>query len=106
MTQEVIGRWVAEKNDRAFLEFQEDGTLRGSDGANALATSWTLESEGITIKPSLTTLKAAPGMITWVPKARWVSPDGDRLRLFDAADNHLGDLHRQPAGTTYTLGGR
>ncbi|UVI37535.1 META domain-containing protein [Brevibacterium spongiae] len=106
MTHAVIGRWTAENNDRAFLEFHEDGTLRGSDGANGLATSWSDESAGVTVKPSMTTLKAAPGMITWVTKARRVEADGDRLALFDAAENHLGDLHRQPPGTTYKLGGR
>ncbi|SMX75210.1 META domain [Brevibacterium iodinum ATCC 49514] len=106
MTQELIGRWIAETNERAFLEFSEDGSLRGSDGANALVTSWSTEAEGFIIKPSMMTLKAAPGMLTWVPKARRVEPDGDRLRLFDAADNHLGDLHRQPPGPTHKLGGR
>ncbi len=106
MTQELIGRWTAETNDRAFLEFAEDGSLRGSDGANNLVTTWSAEPEGLIIKPSLMTLKAAPGMLTWVPKARRVELDGDRLRLFDAADNHLGDLHRQPPGPTHQLGGR
>ena len=28
MTQEIIGRWIAETNERAFLEFSEDGSLR------------------------------------------------------------------------------
>ena len=106
MTQELIGRWIAETNERAFLEFSEDGSLRGSDGANSLVTSWSAEPEGLMIKSSMMTLKAAPGMITWVPKARRVEPDGDRLQLFDAADNHLGNLHRQPPGTTHKLGGR
>ncbi|WGP07614.1 META domain-containing protein [Bacillus subtilis] len=106
MTQEIIGRWSAETNERAFLEFSEDGSLRGSDGANNLVTSWSAEPEGFMIKSSMMTLKAAPGMVSWVPRARRVEPDGDRLQLFDAADNHLGDLHRQPPGTTHKLGGR
>ncbi|WP_152347938.1 META domain-containing protein [Brevibacterium sp. CFH 10365] len=106
MTQELIGRWVAETNERAFLEFSEDGSLRGSDGANNLVTSWSTEPEGVMIRSSLMTLKAAPGMLTWVPKARRVEADGDRLHLFDAGENHLGDLHRQPPGTTHKLGGR
>ena len=66
MTQELIGRWVAETNERAFLEFSEDGSLRGSDGANALVTSWSTEPEGLKIKSSMMTLKAAPGMVRWV----------------------------------------
>ena len=86
MTQELIGRWTAETNERAYLEFSENGSLRGSDGANNLVTSWSIEPEGFMIKSSLMTLKAAPGMVTWVPKARRVEPDGDRLQLFDAAD--------------------
>ena len=106
MTQDLIGRWVAEDNERAFLEFGEDGSLRGSDGANALVTSWSTESEGIIIKSAMMTLKAAPGMLTWVTKAHRVAPDGDRLNLFDSADNHLGVLVRQPSKPTYTLGGR
>ncbi|AMT93661.1 hypothetical protein A2T55_07630 [Brevibacterium linens] len=106
MTQELIGRWVAEDNERAFLEFGEDGSLRGSDGANALVTSWSADPEGLNIKSAMMTLKAAPGMVTWVTKARRVDPDGDLLHLFDAAENHLGDLHRQPPGATHELGGR
>lgn len=106
MTHEVIGRWVSEKNDRAFLEFHDDGSLRGSDGANAIVTSWSNEPEGILVKSSIMTLKASPGMITWIPKARRVEPTEDRLQLFDAADKHLGELHRQPPGKTFTLGGQ
>ncbi|WP_166971196.1 META domain-containing protein [Brevibacterium atlanticum] len=106
MTHDAIGRWVAEDNDRAFLDFQEDGTLRGNDGANALVTSWTDDSEGVTIKSSLTTLRAAPNMIKWIPKARRVEPDGDRLHVFDSAENHLGDLLRQPPAGSGTDEGR
>ncbi|WP_209325221.1 META domain-containing protein [Brevibacterium renqingii] len=106
MTHEVVGRWAAEKNDRAFLAFLEDGTVRGSDGANAIATSWSEEAEGLMIAPSMTTLMAAPGMLTWVPKARRVEPDGNRLNLFDTADNHLGVLLRQPPGSADTNEGR
>lgn len=106
MTQELIGRWTAETNERAYLEFSENGSLRGSDGANNLVTSWSIEPEGFMIKSSLMTLKAAPGMVTWVPKARRVEPVGDHLRVFDAAGNHLGDLHRQPRGAAHRLGGR
>lgn len=96
MTHTAIGRWVAEDNERAFLHFHDDGTLRGSDGANAIVTSWSDEPEGVTIKPSLMTLRAAPGMIKWIPRARRVESDGDRLHVFDSADSHLGDLLRQP----------
>ena len=99
MTHEIIGRWAAEQNERAFLEFQEDGRLRGSDGANTIATSWSDEAEGLMVKPSMTTLMAAPGMLTWVTRARRVAPDGDRLEVFDAADKHVGTLLRQPPDT-------
>lgn len=106
MTHDAIGRWVAEDNDRAFLDFHEDGTLRGSDGANAIVTSWTDEPEGVMIKSSLMTLRAAPNMVQWIPKAHRVVPDGDRLQVFDAADNHLGDLVRQPPGAADSAEGR
>jgi hypothetical protein len=99
MTHEIIGRWAAEQNERAFLEFQADGRLRGSDGANTIATSWSDEAEGLMVKPSMTTLMAAPGMLTWVTRARRVAPDGDRLDVFDAADKHVGTLLRQPPDT-------
>jgi hypothetical protein len=106
MTHEAVGRWVAEDNDRAFLDFHEDGTLRGSDGANAIVTSWTDEPEGVSIKSSMMTLRAAPGMVRWIPKARRVEPDGQTLHLFDSADSHLGDLVRQPPGGTGAGEGR
>src|SRR5699024_6740860 len=99
MTHEIIGRWAAEQNERAFLEFQEDGRLRGSDGATTITTSWSDEAEGLMVKPSMTTLMAAPGMLTWVTSARRVAPAGARLDVFDAAAKHVGTLLRHPPDT-------
>lgn len=97
MTHSVIGRWVVEKNPRAFLEFKEDGSLSGSDGANRIVTTWTDEENGPTVKASFSTLMAAPNMVGWVTKARRVEPDGRELKVYDAKDDHLGVLIRDDA---------
>ncbi|MCD1284544.1 MULTISPECIES: META domain-containing protein [unclassified Brevibacterium] len=107
MTHSVIGKWVAEQNARAFLEFKEDGSLSGSDGANRIVTTWTDEENGPTVKPSVSTLMAAPNMVTWVTKARRVEPDGRELKLYDSEDNNLGVLIRDEAAESPdTSGGR
>ena len=99
MSPSPIGRWVVEDNPRAFLEFGEDGSLSGSDGANAIATTWSDGDQGILVEPSLSTLRAAPDMVRWVTRTRRVEPVGQELRVFDAADTHLGVLIRQPLGS-------
>lgn len=95
MTNSVNGRWVSSKpGSAAFLKITDDGSLTGSDGANRISTTWTADDSGAVVESFLTTQRATQGMERWVGRTRRVEADGDRLNVFDQADNHLGVLHR------------
>lgn len=95
MAQNIIGRWAPEPGSRAFLDFADDGALTGSDGANRIVTSWEADGDGsAAITQFLTTQMAAPGMKTWVGRARGARVDGDTLIVLDSAGNRLGEMVR------------
>lgn len=95
MTQQINGKWISAKDgSSAFLEFDQDGTLTGSDGGNRISTTWGAEGPGAVIKPFATTQRAVMGMEAWVGRVHRAEPDGDVLTVFDHGGNHLGELVR------------
>lgn len=99
MTHSASGRWAAESNPHAFLEFALDGSVTGSDGANRIVTTWQPDGDGsAVVAPFLTTQMAAKGMQTWVGGVRRVEVDGDVLAVFDQSGNRLGELIRDNGG--------
>lgn len=93
MSNSVNGKWVSSKDgSSAFLKFDEDGTLTGSDGGNRISTTWGPEGSGAVIKPFATTQRAVMGMELWVGRVHRVEADGDVLTVLDHGGNHLGEL--------------
>lgn len=102
MNHAFVGRWTSEKNSRVFLEFVEDGSLRGSDGANVISSSWDGNGREAAVQSFMTTQRAVQGMESWVSRVRGVGADGDRLAVFDHSGEHIGDLTRDTAEATTT----
>lgn len=94
--QNVIGTWRSKETDRPYLTLKEDHTLVGHDGCNGLSGRFTFSDDGekIFIHDLFGTLKACPGVDTWLRKARSAIIDGDTLTLFDDADEVIGTLER------------
>ncbi|GAA1939852.1 MULTISPECIES: META domain-containing protein [Brevibacterium] len=98
MTNSVNGKWISTKDgSSAFLQFEEDGTLTGSDGGNRISTTWGAEEPGAVVKPFATTQRAVMGMEAWVGRVHRVEAEGDVLTVFDHSGNHLGVLNRAAA---------
>lgn len=101
------GRWKAENPANAFLEFRGaaavggllggkpgEGTLAGSDGCNGVGGWYTPDGETATIRRGLNTLKACPGVDTWLSKAASVRADGTALHVYNGAGEEIGVLTR------------
>lgn len=101
------GRWEAEVPTTAFLEFRGpapvggllggkpgEGVLSGSDGCNGVGGWYAPDGETATIRRGLSTLKACPGVDTWLSKAASVRADGATLHVFDGAGAEIGVLTR------------
>lgn len=101
------GRWEAEDPATAFLEFRDaaagggllggkpgEGTLSGSDGCNGVGGWYTPDGVTATIRRGLNTLKACPGVNTWLSKAASVRADGTTLHVYDRAGDEIGVLTR------------
>lgn len=102
MSQSIVGRWISANGSKAFLDFGDDGSLRGSDGANGIASTWQSAGAGAVIESFVSTQRAAPGMERWVARSHRVEADGDRLAVFDHSGEHIGDLTRDTAEATTT----
>lgn len=101
------GRWEAADPATAFLEFRGpaavggllggkpgEGTLSGSDGCNGVGGWYTPDGETATIRRGLSTLKACPGVDTWLSKAASVRADGATLHVYSGAGEEIGVLTR------------
>lgn len=109
-TSPLQGRWEAEDPATAFLEFRGaapaggllggrpgEGTLVGSDGCNGVGGWYTPDGESATIRRGLSTLKACPGVDTWLSKAVSVRAEGPVLRVYDRDGEEIGVLTRTGA---------
>lgn len=105
MNHAIVGRWTSAKSSRVFLEFADDGSLRGSDGANAISSSWDGNGCEAVVQSFMTTQRAVQGMESWVGRVRRVEADGDRLAVFDHSGEHIGDLSRDTAESSTTTPG-
>lgn len=89
------GRWSSPESGEPFLEFSEDGNLKGSDGCNAIQTKWKTDGDTILIDSFMTTQKACAGVDTWLSKATSVSIQGDVMKVMDGNDKVIGGLEKE-----------
>lgn len=85
------GRWVGEGPERLTLI---DGELRGSDGCNGVAGSYSCQGETVTFHRGMSTLKACVGVDTWLRGAARGTIRGDVMTVFDREGNEIGVLTR------------
>ena len=107
-TPQVQGRWNAQDPANAFLSFGDlvpegesrpftnpgEGQLSGSDGCNGVGGSYRPDGDTATIRRGPSTLRACPGVDTWLRGAAKVRVDGDTLHVFNSKDEEIGTLTR------------
>ena len=87
-----VGTWG--DPDVAYLELGPDGALSGSDGCNGVGGSYRPDGDTATIRRGPSTLRACPGVDTWLRGAAKVRVDGDTLHVFNSKDEEIGTLTR------------
>lgn len=89
------GKWTSPEKGDPFLEFAEDGSLEGSDGCNAIITSWKVEGDEIVIDSFMSTQKACAGVDTWLSKASTAAIEGDVMKVKDSNGEVIGGLEKE-----------
>lgn len=89
-----VGAWGSTAAQSPNLTFTDDGTVSGSDGCNRLSGSWTQDGETVKLGQMVSTLKACPGVDTWLTTAVSATVDGDTLRISDEGGTEIGTLER------------
>lgn len=94
--ENVNGTWGSKANRGPYLEFKEDDSLVGHDGCNGFSGRFTLSDDGqtVVIHDLLGTLKACPGVDTWLRNAQSAVIDGDTLVIFDKSSEEIGRLQQ------------
>ena len=93
---DIVGHsFMSGEEGEPFLEFVDDENYRGSDGCNNLTGTYRIDGDAITLRPGLSTLRACPGVDTWVRGAKSVSLDGNTLVVFDKSGSEIGTLARK-----------
>ncbi len=87
-------RWYAAGQGDPFLEFSPEGAVSGTDGCNAIVSTWKAEGEEVVIAPFTTTQKACAGVDSWLSKVSKVQVDGDTMTVRDIEGNEIGELKK------------
>lgn len=89
------GKWTSPEAGDPFLEFTEDGQVKGSDGCNAIQTSWEVDGSKVLITSFTTTQKACAGVDPWLSKASSATIEGNVMKVADASGKVIGGLEKE-----------
>lgn len=90
-----VGKWTSPEKGDPFLEFSDDGSLKGSDGCNAIVTTWEVKDDEIAIDPFMTTQKACAGVDPWLSKASSATIEGTVMKVQDSNGKVIGGLEKE-----------
>ena len=94
----ILGRWEAREKGDAFLEFHEDGTVKGTTGCNGIVTRYTMNSDpdrnAARLEDYATTLRACPDVDEWLAEGREVEFDDTQMTVKDHNGEEVGKLFR------------
>lgn len=88
------GRWSSPETGEPFLEFSEDGSLKGSDGCNVIQSSWEVDGDKVLISSFVAGQKACPGD-QWLAKAVSAKIEGDVMKVMDGQGKVIGGLEKE-----------
>jgi heat shock protein HslJ len=90
-----MGKWTSPEAGDPFLEFADDGGLKGSDGCNSIVTTWKAKDGEIVIDSFMTTQKACAGVDTWLSKASTATIEGNVMKVKDSNGKVIGGLEKE-----------
>lgn len=88
---EECGRWNGSASEFLHLD---GGVLSGSDGCNGVGGFYAPNGQGWDFRRGFSTMRACPGVDTWLQRASRVTVDGDTMTVFDKDGVRLGILTR------------
>ena len=88
------GTWRADSAGEPHLTLGDDLSVTGSDGCNAIVTTYALSNGVIEFTSFLSTLKACQGVDTWLSAVSAASVSGETMTVFNRAGDEIGVLHR------------
>ena len=89
------GKWTSPEAGDPFLEFSEDGHVEGTDGCNAIKTTWEVDGDKVIITPFTSTQKACAGVDTWLSGAVSATIDGNVMKVMDGKGKVIGGLEKE-----------
>lgn len=89
------GKWTSPEAGDPFLEFSDDGQVKGSDGCNAIKTTWEVDGDKVLITSFTTTQKACAGVDPWLSKASSATVEGDVMKIADSSGKVVGGLEKE-----------
>ena len=92
----IAGTWVADGRGDPHLVLGEDLTVKGTDGCNGITTTYRLQGEVVEFENFMSTLKACPGVDTWLSAVKTATVDGEKMTVLNKAGDEIGVLHRAP----------
>ena len=96
--EQVLGDWISNEVGDPRLSFEAGGKLSGTDGCNGIGGEWKLAGDAVTLELGPSTLKACPGVDTWLRGATSVTIDGDTMTVLGSPAGEpaeeIGELQR------------
>ncbi|WP_189350134.1 META domain-containing protein [Zhihengliuella salsuginis] len=92
--ERVLGRWGMDDGASAWLRFDADGSLTGSDGCNRLSGSWSVDDGRVRTLGVVRTLMWCENLVEWIGDLDTLEVEGDVLVVFDADGGRVGTLTR------------
>ena len=89
------GKWTSPEAGDPFLEFTDDGQVKGSDGCNAIQTMWEVDGDKVLITSFTTTQKACAGVDPWLSKASSATVEGNVMKVADSSGKVIGGLEKE-----------
>ncbi|WP_324012338.1 META domain-containing protein [Microbacterium sp. JZ37] len=91
----VVGTWQSSEENEPYLTFSEDGKFQGNDGCNGIGGRYEQDGDTVTVTFAASTLRACPGVDTWLSKVKTITVGETTLEVFDKTGEPLGSLARE-----------
>lgn len=94
--EQVRGAWGAaeEEPNLPRLEFQEGGTLVGTDGCNGISGTYSVDGDSVLLDQAASTLRACEDVDDWLRGGTEIRVDGDQVHVLNAEGTEIGQLDR------------
>ena len=94
----IAGVWGdSAKAAAPYFDFDDDGSVAGTDGCNRISGSWKLNGGTIELGELVSTRMACSGVDTWLSGASTATVSGKTMTVMDEKGTQIGTLARADA---------